>query len=69
MFLLFSSLKMMAIKTIKNGFKSSIGWNLGRKKRSIHLFEPFASTPKNGTRIKKNKNSRNKILETLVKSL
>ena len=31
--------------------------------------EPLTSTPKNGTRIKKNKNSTNKILETLAKSL
>ena len=39
---------------IKNGFTNSIGWNLGNKYKSIHLFDPLTSTPKNGT---KNKNT------------
>ena len=37
---------------IKNGFTISTGWNLGKKKRLIHLFEPLTSIP-----IKKTKNS------------
>ena len=38
--------------TIKNGFKTSMGWNRGKKNKSIHLFEPFTSTPINGTKNK-----------------
>ena len=37
---------------IKNGFKTSIGWNLGKKNKSIHLLEPLTSTPINGTKNK-----------------
>ena len=37
---------------IKNGFKTSIGWNRGRKNKSIHLFEPLTSIPMNGTKNK-----------------
>ena len=37
---------------IRNGLTNSIGWNLGRKYRSIHLFEPLTSTPIIGTKIK-----------------
>ena len=37
---------------IKNGFKTSIGWNLGKKNKSIHLFEPLTSTPIKGTKNK-----------------
>ena len=55
--------------TIKNGFKSSIGWNLGKNIKSIHLFDPFTSTPTIGTKIKKNKHNTNKIFEILIKSL
>ena len=50
--LLFSKLKIDAIITIIKGFKISIGWNRGKKKSSSHLFEPFTSTPKIGTKIK-----------------
>ena len=42
--------KIVAKIIIKNGFKTSIGWNLGKKNRSIHLFEPLTSTPINGTK-------------------
>ena len=35
---------------IKNSFKISIGWNLGKKNMSNHLLEPFTSTPTNGTK-------------------
>ena len=54
--------------TIKNGFKSSIGWNLGKKIKSIHLLEPFISIPIMGTKIKKIKHKTNKIFEILIKS-
>ena len=55
--------------TIKNGFKSSIGWNLGKKIKSIHLLEPFTSIPIIGTKIKKIKHKTNRIFEILIKSL
>ena len=42
--------KIVAKTIIKNGFKTSIGWNLGKKNKSIHLFEPLTSTPINGTK-------------------
>ena len=42
--------RIVAKITIKKGFKTSIGWNLGKKNKSIHLFEPFTSVPINGTR-------------------
>ena len=48
---------------IKNGFKISIGWNLGIKGKSIHLIEPFTSIPTNGTKAKKMKKIKNKNLE------
>ena len=38
---------------IRNGFTNSIGWNLGNKNKSIHLFDPLTSMPINGTKIKK----------------
>ena len=37
---------------IKNGFRTSMGWNLGKKNKSIHLLEPLTSTPTNGTKNK-----------------
>ena len=46
------SQKIVAKIIIKNGFKTSIGWNLGKKNRSIHLLDPFTSTPTNGTKNK-----------------
>ena len=54
---------------IVKGFKSSIGWNLGKNKKSNHLFEPFTSTPIIGTNIKKNKQIMNKKKENLIKFL
>ena len=36
----------------KNGFRTSMGWNLGKKNKSIHLLEPLTSTPMNGTKNK-----------------
>ena len=46
------SQKIVAKIIIKNGFKTSIGWNLGKKNKSIHLLDPLTSTPKNGTKNK-----------------
>ena len=46
------SQKIVAKIIIKNGFKTSIGWNLGKKNKSIHLLEPLTSTPMNGTKNK-----------------
>ena len=43
---------MVAKITIKNGFKTSIGWNRGKKNKSIHLLDPLTSTPTNGTKNK-----------------
>ena len=59
---------MFETKTIKKGFNSSTGWNLGNNGISIHLFDPFISVPKNGTSTKKNKKNKNKIIENLIKS-
>ena len=58
---------MKAIIIIINGFKSSIGWNLGKKKKSNHLFDPLTSIPIIGTRVKKTKQTINKINEILNK--
>ena len=44
--------KIVAKIIIKNGFKTSIGWNLGKKNKSIHLLDPLTSTPINGTKNK-----------------
>ena len=44
--------KIVAKIIIKNGFRTSIGWNLGKKNKSIHLLEPLTSTPTNGTKNK-----------------
>ena len=51
---------------MNNGLTNSIGWNLGKREKSINLFEPLTSTPNTGTkaRIKieiKNKKSKNFI--------
>ena len=35
---------------IKNGFRTSMGWNLGKKNKSTHLLDPLTSTPINGTK-------------------
>ena len=59
--LIFSfKLKVDAMITIIKGFKSSIGWNLGKKSRSTHLFDPLTSTPINGTR--------NKAIKQIIKN-
>ena len=58
-----SSVKIVAIIISKKGFTISIGWNLGIPGKSIHLIEPFTSTPKKGTKISNIKNIINSILE------
>ena len=55
----FSNVKIEAITTIIKGFKTSIGWNLGKNNKSIHLLDPFTSTPINGTS--------NKAIKQIVK--
>tara|TARA_Y100000741_G_scaffold247398_1_gene190044 strand:+ start:4734 stop:4973 length:240 start_codon:yes stop_codon:yes gene_type:complete len=50
---------------IKKGFKTSIGWNLGKKNKSIHLFEPFTSAPIIGTKNKKIKDIKKRNIEYL----
>tara|TARA_B100000965_G_scaffold281890_1_gene239729 strand:- start:30 stop:272 length:243 start_codon:yes stop_codon:yes gene_type:complete len=57
--------KIVAKITIKNGFKTSIGWNLGKKNISIHLLEPFTSMPIIGTKNKEIKDMKNRIIEYL----
>ena len=53
--------------TIKKGLISSIGWNLGKIPKSIHLLDPFTSIPKKGTRINNNKKTINNILDIYIK--
>ena len=54
--------------TIKKGLIISIGWNLGKKPKSIHLCDPFTSIPRNGTKAKAMKEIPNKIVEVLNKN-
>ena len=63
--LFFSELKIEAIIIIIKGFKSSMGWNLGKKKNSNHLFDPLTSTPIIGTNVKKIKQTKNSMIEIL----
>ena len=58
-------LKIKLIKIIKKGLTNSIGWNLGKKLKSIHLLEPFTSIPINGTKIKKNNDNKKIAMEIL----
>ena len=46
------SQKIVAKIIIKNGLRTSMGWNLGKKNKSIHLLDPLTSTPTNGTKNK-----------------
>ena len=68
MFVYFWLLKIELKKIIKKGLTNSIGWNLGKKFRSIHLFDPLTSIPINGTKIRKIKDNI-KIKEENLKSL
>ena len=63
MFVYFWLLKIILINIIKKGLTNSIGWNRGKKFRSIHLLEPFTSTPIKGTKIKKINDIKKKITE------
>ena len=57
--------KIVARNIIKKGFNTSIGWNLGKKTKSIHLLEPFTSMPIIGTKNKEIKDIKNRIIEYL----
>ena len=57
--------KIVAKITTKNGFKTSIGWNRGKKNKSIHLFEPLTSIPMNGTKSKEINEIKNRKIEYL----
>ena len=57
--------RMVANTTIKKGFNTSIGWNLGKKNKSIHLFDPFTSMPMIGTKNKEIREIKKKIIEYL----
>ena len=63
----FSLLKIDARKIIVNGLTTSIGWNLGRKNRFNHLFDPLTSTPIMGTRNKKNKDIKKRNIDNLIR--
>ena len=65
----FSKLKIDAIIIIINGFKTSMGWNLGKNNKSIHLFDPFTSTPIKGTSNKETKQITNSKFEIINKLL
>ena len=64
--LIFSVQRMVAKKTIKKGFRTSIGWNLGKKNKSIHLFEPLTSTPIIRTNTKESKEIKKSIIEYFI---
>ena len=68
MFVYFSLLKIILIKIIKKGLTSSIGWNLGKKYKSIHLCALLTSTPIIGTNKSEAKESI-KIIGEILKSL
>ena len=57
--------KIVAKNTIKNGFKTSIGRNLGKKSKSIHRLEPFTSIPIIGTKKRKKRDIKKRIIEYL----
>ena len=55
-----------AKKTIKKGLRTSIGWNLGKKNRSIHLLEPLTSTPIIGTNTNETRETKKSTIEYLI---
>ena len=57
--------RIVAKIIIKNGFRTSMGWNLGKKNKSIHLLEPLTSTPMNGTKNKEISEIKKRIIEYL----
>ena len=56
---------MVANIIIKNGFSISIGWNLGKKNKSIHLFDPLTSEPIIGTKNNEVNETKKRIIEYL----
>ena len=65
MWIFLSLLKIVARKIIVKGLTSSIGWNLGKKIKSIHRLAPLTSIPIIGTKNKKNNDMKNKKIEIL----
>ena len=63
LFFCFSVVKIKDKTTIKKGFNISTGWNLGINGKSIQRIEPLTSTPINGTRTKKIKDTKKKNLQ------
>ena len=57
--------KIIAKIITKNGFRTSMGWNLGRKNKSIHLLDPLTSIPMNGTKNKEINEIKNRKIEYL----
>ena len=51
--------------TIKKGFTISMGWNLGKKNKSIHLLDPLTSMPIIGTKNKESNEIKKRIIENL----
>ena len=64
--LVFSVQRMVDKNTIKKGFRTSIGWNLGKKNRSNHLLEPLTSTPIIGTNTNEIKETKKSTIEYLI---
>ena len=60
-------LNIKLIKIIKKGLTNSIGWNLGKIIKSIHLFALFTSAPIMGTR-NSEANDNIKIIGEILKS-
>jgi hypothetical protein len=58
-----------AIITIKKGFTSSTGCNLGKKNKSNHLVDPFTCTPIMGTKSNKIKEITKKKVEILYSDI
>ena len=57
----------MARKIIIKGLTISMGWNLGKKSRLSHLFDPLTSVPKKGTKNRRNREIKNKKTDSLNK--
>ena len=53
--------------TIKKGLTISMGWNLGRKNKSIHLLDPLTSMPIIGTKNKESNEIKKRIIEKQLK--
>ena len=57
--------KIVAKIMIKNGLRTSTGWNLGKKNKSIHLLDPLTSTPMTGTKNKEISETEKRKIEYL----